>query len=130
MQAPAPAPASKEDENEAMSSMVQTVTGQLKSRRIIAEDEAHVPRPGTSYPRYRMESDLPEAARPFFETAAQVVGVSLPTLVRAVYQAETRIYRWLEDQRRIEYFADHSEMDGVGDISDAAEEIDDHFMAD
>ncbi|KAI9043311.1 uncharacterized protein KD926_003841 [Aspergillus affinis] len=129
---PAPATSAEEDENEAMSTMVQTVTSQLKSRRVIDDGNAHVPRPGTSYPRYRMESNLSEAARPFYETAAKVVGVSLITLSRAVYHAETRISRWLEDQRRVGYFVDHSEMDVADDDdnSDAAEEIDDHSMAD
>ncbi|KAH8428055.1 uncharacterized protein LDX57_005760 [Aspergillus melleus] len=129
--APAPAIPAEEDEDEAMSTMVQTVTSKLKPRRVIPDGEAHVPRPGSSYPRCRMESNLPEAARPFYETAAKVVGVSLTTLTRAVYQAETRISRWLEDQRRIKYFVDHSEMDVADDDnSDAAEESDDHSMAD
>lgn len=88
--------------------MLRTVTQQLKPRKVITEDNSDVPRPGSSYVRYKMESDLPENARPFYETAAKVVGVSLSTLVRAVSHAEYKIMRWLEDQRRIELYGDAS----------------------
>ncbi|EIT81806.1 hypothetical protein Ao3042_01656 [Aspergillus oryzae 3.042] len=97
-----------EDDEEAIGSMLRTVTQQLKPRKVITEDNSDVPRPGSSYVRYKMESDLPENARPFYETAAKVVGVSLSTLVRAVSHAEYKIMRWLEDQRRIELYGDAS----------------------
>ncbi|KAE8134117.1 hypothetical protein BDV38DRAFT_166945 [Aspergillus pseudotamarii] len=100
-----------EDDEEAVGSMLRTVTQQLKPRKVITEKRSDIPRPGSSYVRYKMESDLPENARPFYETAAKVVGVSLTTLVRAVSQAEYKIMRWLEDQRRIELYGDASGME-------------------
>ncbi|KAE8353148.1 RNA polymerase I-specific transcription initiation factor Rrn7 [Aspergillus coremiiformis] len=101
----------EEDEKEAIGSMLKTVTQQLQPRRVIPEDDPDTPRPGSSYVRYKMESDLPDIARPFFETAAKVVGISLSTLVRAVAQAEYKLMRWLEDQRRIELYGDASGME-------------------
>lgn len=100
---PRPATAA-DDEAAALDAMVQTATSELRPRSVIPESEADVPRPGSSYARYRMESDLPETARPFYERVAKVAGVSLATLVRSVSQAENRIIRWLDEQRRIEYF--------------------------
>ncbi|KAL5359701.1 RNA polymerase I-specific transcription initiation factor Rrn7 [Aspergillus floccosus] len=100
-----PRPATAADDDAAtLDAMVQTATSDLRPRSIIPESDADVPRPGSSYARYRMDSDLPETARPFYETVAKVAGVSLATLVRSVSQAENRIIRWLDEQRRIEYF--------------------------
>lgn len=126
----ASAPTAEEDEDEVMASMLQTVTSQIKARRAISGDNAHIPRPGTSYPRYRMESDLHETAKLFYETAAKAVGVSLPTLVRAVFQAETKISRYLEDQRRIDFYGGAPETDLNEDDSSDAPGADDYSMAD
>jgi RNA polymerase I-specific transcription initiation factor RRN7 len=102
---------STEEDAEAMHAMLQTVTSQLKPRKTISDPKADVARPGSLYPRYRTESELPEMARFFYETAAKVAGVSLSTLVRAVSQTETKISRWLDDKRRIEHHGDPTEMD-------------------
>ena len=112
-----PVPAPKLTEEEALDSMIKTSTSQLKSRRVIAEDDLDTPRPGAFYARYRTESDLPDTARSFYETTAKVVGVSLPTLVRAVSQAENKITLWLEEQRRVEYFGDALDMEFIRDSS-------------
>ncbi|KAF7130954.1 hypothetical protein CNMCM5793_003889 [Aspergillus hiratsukae] len=101
---------STEGDDEAMHAMLQTVTSQLKPRKAISDPKADVARPGSSYPRYRTESDLPETARSFYETAAKVAGVSLSTLVRAVSQTETKISRWLDDKRRIEHHGGPTEI--------------------
>ncbi|KAM0108905.1 hypothetical protein ACP6JB_005426 [Aspergillus fumigatus] len=100
-----------EGDDEAMHAMLKTVTSQLRPRKAISDPKANVARPGTSYPRYRTESELPEMARSFYEIAAKVAGVSLSTLVRAVSQTETKISRWLDDKRRIEHHGDPTEMD-------------------
>ncbi|OOF97187.1 hypothetical protein ASPCADRAFT_165775 [Aspergillus carbonarius ITEM 5010] len=112
-----PVPAPKLTEEEALDSMIKTSTSQLKSRRVIAENDLDTPRPGAFYARYRTESDLPDTARSFYETTAKVVGVSLPTLVRAVSQAENKITLWLEEQRRVEYFGDALDMEFIRDSS-------------
>lgn len=103
-QAPAP-PTEAEDEG-FLDSMLETVTRQLKSTKIIPETESDVARPGSSYPRYRLDTDLPERVRSFYETAAKVVGISLSTLVRAVFQTEVIMGKWQEDQRRLEYYGE------------------------
>lgn len=100
-----------EGDDEAMHAMLETVTSQLRPRKAISDPKANVARPGTSYPRYRTESELPEMARSFYEIAAKVAGVSLSTLVRAVSQTETKISRWLDDKRRVEHHGDPTEMD-------------------
>lgn len=124
-----------EDDHEAMHTMLQTVIRQLKPRKAIPDLESDVARPGSFYPRYRTESDLPETARSFYETAAKVAGISLSTLVRAVSQTEAKLSRWLDDQRRTEYHRDSMEMDinddastddmeaiGAQDMSDSSDE--------
>lgn len=117
---------STEGDDEAMHAMLQTVTSQLKPRKAISDPKADVARPGSSYPRYRTESDLPEMARSFYETAAKVAGVSLSTLVRAVSQTETKISRWVDDKRRIEHHEGATEMD----VTDEADTDDMEAMED
>ncbi|KAL4891631.1 hypothetical protein BDV59DRAFT_181367 [Aspergillus ambiguus] len=120
---PLPTPAA-DDVEAAIDAMVQTATSDLRPRRAIPDSEADISRPGSSYVRYRMDSDLPEIAKPFYETAAKVTGVSLATLVRSVAEAEARIIRWLEDQRRIEYYGDVD----VGSGSSQGDSDDDDYM--
>lgn len=86
--------------------MLETVTSQLRPTKVIPETNSEVARPGSSYARYRVESDLPEKARRFYETAAKVVGISLSTLVKAVLQAEVKMDKWQEDRRRLEYYGE------------------------
>lgn len=78
-----------------------------------SEDADHM-RPGSWYRRYRWESQLPETARRFYEIAADLAAISLPTLVRAVSVTEWRISKWLEDQRREAYM----EKWGVAEMDD------------
>ncbi|GLB03861.1 hypothetical protein AtubIFM57258_009108 [Aspergillus tubingensis] len=98
------APTPDVTDEEALDELIKASTSQLRSRQVIADNDLETPRPGCSYTRYRTESDLPDTARSFYETAAKVAGVSLSTLIRAVSQAENKINRWLEEQRRVEYF--------------------------
>ncbi|PYI00158.1 RNA polymerase I-specific transcription initiation factor Rrn7 [Aspergillus ellipticus CBS 707.79] len=113
------------NEGEALDAMVQISTGQLKSKKVIpskgSESESDTPRPGSSYARFRTESDLLDEARPFYETAAKVVGVSLSTLVRGVLQAENKITRWLAEQRKAEFLG---ESLGMGRARDSGDEMD------
>lgn len=83
--------------------------------KVVTDPESDVPRPGSFYPRYRLDTDLPEMARPFYETAAKVVGISLSTLVRAVFQTEVRMGHWQEDRRRMEYHGEAIDMEYAGD---------------
>ncbi|RAH83599.1 RNA polymerase I-specific transcription initiation factor Rrn7 [Aspergillus japonicus CBS 114.51] len=110
---------------EALLSMLRTSTSQLKPTKVITGESIDTPRPGSAYARYRTEADLPETARPFFETTAKVAGISLSTLVRAVSQAEHKITRWLEEHRRVEAIKDTLDTDVSRDTS----EMDDQDMS-
>jgi len=95
--------------------MLETVTRQLKTMKVVADPESEVPRPGSFYPRYRLDTDLPETVRPFYETAAKVVGIPLSTLVKTVFQTEVRMGHWQEDRRRMEYYGEVMDMEFPGD---------------
>lgn len=123
-------PAAEDDEEESIETMLGMATRYLKSRAIVSDPDSDVPRPGSSYARYRQESDLPDTARVFYETAAKVTGMSLPTLVRCVSQAEFQTNKWLEDQRRLKYSAEHPmESPGGSDVENM-EEFSDQDMLD
>lgn len=94
--------------------MLETVTSQLRPVKVTPETDSEVARPGSSYARYRVEADLPEKARQFYETAANVVGISLSTLVKAVFQAEVKMGKWQEDQRRLEYYGEPMDTEATG----------------
>ncbi|KAL4789469.1 hypothetical protein BDV19DRAFT_374058 [Aspergillus venezuelensis] len=116
--------ATEDNEEESLNWMLQMAPRYLKTREVISDPKADVPRPGSLYARYRHESDLPDSARAFYEVVAKVTGVSLATLVRCVSQAEGQINKWLEDQRRIKHFADR-EMDAE-DSDEDMEELSEH----
>lgn len=48
-------------------------------------------RPGSSHRRYRKPDELVGAIKTFHEKAAKVAGISLPTLLAAVYTTETKM---------------------------------------
>lgn len=122
---PVPPPSEAEDE-ESLNSMLETVTHQLKSIKVVTNPESQVPRPGSSYTRWRLDTDLPEKARPFYETAAKVVGISLSTLVRAVSQTELRLAQWQEDRRRMEYHGEPMDMELAEYDDDEFEGVDEY----
>ncbi|KAL1970682.1 hypothetical protein VTN77DRAFT_4326 [Rasamsonia byssochlamydoides] len=107
----------KIDEGE-IDSKLRTVISQLRPMKVISrvdaatagerdDDDDNIPRPGSSYQFYRTESSLPETARVFYETAAKLSGLSLHSLIRAVFQTELKLQKWQEDQRRAEYHGEH-----------------------
>ncbi|KAK2872060.1 hypothetical protein FQN49_002593 [Arthroderma sp. PD_2] len=86
----------RQSDDEAVAEKLQTVLSSLRVRRVITEEEAGrlmrpVPRPGCDYLRFRYVNQLPDNARIFYDTAARTIGVSLDTLVLAVYRTEHRI---------------------------------------
>jgi RNA polymerase I-specific transcription initiation factor RRN7 len=102
-----PADARVEIDEEDIDSKLRSVISQLRPTRVVPpeenlEDES-ILRPGSSYQFYRTESSLPETARIFYETAARLSGLSLQSLIRAVFQTELKVQQWQEDQRRAEY---------------------------
>ena len=59
-----------------------------------------VRRIGSLYKRYRQVEDLTVQAKAFYEAVAGFAGVSLSTLVKAVYKMETNLHRWRDEQRK------------------------------
>lgn len=113
------APPTEADDEEHMNSMLEAVTSELKSTKAISEPNSNILRPGSHYLRYRVDADLPERARPFYETAAKVVGISVSTLARAVFHTELKMGKWQDDRRRLEYYGEPMDIEFTGD-----EEID------
>lgn len=74
------------------------------------DDEFHdtTPRPGYSYRVYKKESDMPKTARKFYETVANLSGLSFKTLMAAVNRAELKLEKWQEDTRRAEYHGERN----------------------
>jgi RNA polymerase I-specific transcription initiation factor RRN7 len=104
---------------EAIDKKVREMTASIRLAEIIADDGAHsakekdvdgnsddekdkIPRPGYSYRIYKTESDLPKTARKFYETAADLAGLSLRTMVAAVNRIETKLESFQYDLRRAE----------------------------
>lgn len=108
------APPTERDDEEFLNSMLETVTSQLRPTKVTPGTDSEVACPGSSYARYRVETDLPEKVRPFYETAAKVVGISLSTLVKAVFQAEVKMDKWQEDRRRLEYYGEPMDTEVTG----------------
>ena len=74
---------------------LHTAIGSLKFRSIVSEESAEsseipVRRIGSFYKRYRTIEDLSPQAKKFYEAAARSVGISLSTLVLAVFQIERK----------------------------------------
>lgn len=98
--------------------MLHAVMSQLIPRKHNPRSDDEIPRPGSEYRRHRSESELPDTARPFYEAVAEVAGISLGTLVRAVFQTEVKIAQWQYDRRREELYGEWGNMD----ISDENED--------
>lgn len=86
---------------------LQPIHRSLSARKPISEEAAEasgdaVLRPGSQYKHYRRESELPDHARAFYEQAAKFTGLSLRSLITAVFQTEMRLQKWTASQRRRE----------------------------
>jgi RNA polymerase I-specific transcription initiation factor RRN7 len=114
-----PDPKTGVEVQEAIDKKVREMTASIRLAKIIPDNQAErekendvdedsdeekekVPRPGYSYRIYKTESDLPKTARKFYETAAELAGLSLRTLVAAVNRVETKLERFQYDLRRAE----------------------------
>ncbi|KAI9880099.1 MAG: Pol I core factor CF [Pleopsidium flavum] len=94
-------------EQEAVLDKVKQVQSSMGMRRVISDVDAEhnkepVKRPGSYYKHYRRVQDLPHDAKVFFEAAARAVGLSLHTLVKAVFQTECKLQAWKLARRRAE----------------------------
>ncbi|KXT08766.1 hypothetical protein AC579_4931 [Pseudocercospora musae] len=70
------------------------VQAALRARRIVPETEPDdMPRVGTSYTQYEAVEDLSGATREFYKEAAQLAGLSLRGIVRAVCMMEHKLFK-------------------------------------
>jgi len=124
------------DDEEAINAKLRTVMSEIRPRKAISNEEAaklesEIARPGSFYQHYRTEDNLPEIARPFYEAAAKIAGLSLRTLVRVVFQTELRIERWQEDMRRMEYHGEYVEfVGGVESMDEMEEDMEEQALSD
>jgi len=122
---------SEEDtEHDALLQKVFKTQRALKTRGIVPKGKAGkqtkpVCRIGSSYKRYRRVEDLPDHAKVFYEVTAKVAGLSLPTLVMAVFRMERKLQNWREEQLRKE--AEESATDESADLMENAATEDDEL---
>lgn len=100
----------------------------LKTRGVVSEGKEgkqtkRVRRIGSSYKRYRRVEDLPDHARVFYEATAKMAGLSLPTLVLAVFKMERKLQNWREE--RLKQEAEKSPTDESADMIENATTEDD-----
>lgn len=68
-----------------------------------------VKRAGEDHAVYRSAEDMPEIAQAFYRKAAELSGLSLGKLVKAVQALEVRVHRWSVQDRKVAREADGSE---------------------
>lgn len=119
---------SEEDlEHEALTQRVFSAQKSLRMRGIVSEGKEgkqtkSVCRIGASYKRYRRVEDLPDHAKAFYKATANMAGLSLQTLVLAVFRMERKLQTWREEHLKRETEEDKS-VDTLDDESeDAAHE--------
>ena len=96
-----------EEAETAITNKLHAVQSRLEMRGVVSSEielakEESVRRIGSSYKHYRRENDLPPAVRVFYEAMARVVGVTVATLVKAVFRTEREIQKWREQQLKRE----------------------------
>lgn len=94
-------------DSEATLDKVKQVQRLMKATTVLLDSDVdghaeHVRRPGSYYKRYRVIEDIPSVARTFFEAAARVVGLSLRSIVDAVYQTESKLEAWKLTRRKLD----------------------------
>lgn len=68
-----------------------------------------VKRAGDDHAIYRTAEDLPDIAKAFYGKAAEISGLSLGKLVKAVHAVEMRVHRWSTQESKTELEAVQSE---------------------
>jgi RNA polymerase I-specific transcription initiation factor RRN7 len=115
------------DNEELIQRRTQAFQTTLQQAMIVTDEEAEeyenaILRPGMAYKHYRTESDLPPAAKAFYEVAARVVGLSFSALIGAVFKTEAKLESWKREKRRkekgvgmsVEEFEEFEVGDGEG----------------
>lgn len=84
-------------------------TAQSYIRSVPPEKGHWVKRAGDDHAIYRTAEDLPDLAKAFYGKAAEMSGLSLGKLVKAVHAVEMRVSRWSTQQRKAELKANQPE---------------------
>lgn len=84
-------------------------TAQSYIRSVPPEKGDWVKRAGDDHAIYLTVEDLPDIAKAFYGKAAEISGLSLGKLVKAVHALEMRVYRWSTQERKAELNADQPE---------------------
>lgn len=82
--------------------VVKAVHSSVRPRRA-RPDEAMkdgTRRPGQIYAIYRTLQDVPDQARPFYEEAAKIAGLSMDMLIQSVFFTERKIEKRRQDEKR------------------------------
>ena len=106
-------------EQEAVEEKLDAVIGSMRLRKVISkESEEPVRRIGSLYKRYRRAEDLDGYAKVFHEKVAEMVGVTLETLVLAVGQMERLLMKWRE--AKVKEGAEEGGEEDTGEGKDGA----------
>jgi RNA polymerase I-specific transcription initiation factor RRN7 len=82
---------------------VKRVHGAMKRAEPLPDTEARggsIKRLGSDYRSYKDVGELEGTVRRFYEVAAEVAGLSLRDLVRAVYRLEQLLMDWQKREKR------------------------------
>jgi RNA polymerase I-specific transcription initiation factor RRN7 len=114
--------------------IVREVHAAMKMNRVVSEEDAaqlqldseipvEIKRTGEVYRLYPRVEDMPEAARAFYEAAAEAACMSVEKLVNAVRQTETKIENWKREKKRAERFGEAEEDERDEDRNEDMEMI-------
>ena len=114
-----PAPDHRNAESELTATelnVVKDVHSSIKLRRPIPvdQDDQTVPRPGSHYARHRSVDSLSVTAKAFYDAAAETACLSLPEVLLAVVQTESKIMVWRAARRRAEHFGEEVDLEAEG----------------
>lgn len=84
-------------------------TAQSYIRSVPPERGDWVKRAGDDHAIYLTAEDLPDIAKAFYGKAAEISGLSLGKLIKAVHALEMRVSRWSTQERKAELNADQPE---------------------
>ena len=112
------------EEQEIINRRLNMAMGKLRLRTVvsdvpensvgISEDSTQI---GSFYKRYRKVEDLTPHAKAFHETAAEMLGIRLETLVLAVVQVERKLVKWRDAKVKADQAENDITMENTSDNS-------------
>lgn len=84
-------------------------TSQSYVTSVAPEKSGWVKRAGEDHAVYRFVEDLPDVAKAFYEKAADLSGLSVGKLLKAVCALESRVHRWSTREQKTELEVNQSE---------------------